>query len=273
MSQFADNLWTTKFGTEVTHRFQQETAKLEDTVVVVRDVNDRIYRAPVFDVAQAFDEQPRGSDVQYSNNDMGFRDCVLTDTYAAALIHSPDEFRSNVNYRTAFMDSLWSAIYRKLDARIIDALHAGQTTSITLPTANTYDRLGMVAMTKRLRLADIQPGPDVVAVISPGAEEDMLADQVITSADYMDEKGLQNGMISRVLGARHIVHNYLPVPAANQRRIFRYHKKAVHLAISQAPTARIDWVAHKRAWQVLVEFQAGAVVTWNTGIVAANIAD
>ena len=256
MSSTIPNWFVTKYEREVATAFQQSTSKLRDTFRNITGVPDK-FSVPTSESIEAVDDRPRYSDFEARENARDEITVTLKDVEAWAYFRDQDQFRVNADLRKDTTDNLVAAINRKLDTYIINALNTTTTTELT---ATSLNATALVSAQQFLNLAEV-PDEDRYAAISSYAYGDIMADNKLTSRDFVSEQILKSGMINYVQGFVLRRSNLLPAGTnGSDTRCFFYPKRAGVLGIGQDLKVRIDFIPQKNAFQVLATMSANAAL-------------
>jgi hypothetical protein len=183
--------------------------------------------------------------------------------------------KMNVDDKGLIAKDTADAIGRREDQLIIDALEATVGTATTVGDGSADMSVELLRTVKYTLDNNNVPEEDRTIVHSSKALEDLLGATVVTSSDFNVVKTLVNGEVNTFLGFKFKMigsrsEGGLPIPSADERYNFAYHKQAVGLAIGKEMTAMVDWVAQKTAWQIGCVFSAGAVAIDTNGIVVIH---
>lgn len=255
----------TQYGDEVTQLSQQKPSKLIDTVRTHRDVTGSAYNFQKLGSVTA-NTKARGADITGLEPLHTQVTATLADYYAGIYIEKMDQLKTNVDLRKEYVDAGASAINRAIDDVIVSALALGTNTITTAAGGWTYAK-HMEALTK-LASADVDE-EDRYFIFSPNQLSAILSEVKMISGDYAlaQLEPLWKGGTAEVFGATAIMSTRLPY-SAGVRTCFYYNKKAVGLAIGQAPTTMIDWVPQKVSHLTNTTVSLGAVIVDPAGLVA-----
>ena len=212
----------------------------------------------------------RGNDVVAMNAGRSRVSVTLSDWDAFDYEDIMDINKLNFDDRKIIAENTAKAIGRREDQLIIDALAADP--GATVGDGTTVLTVDLLRAAKKTLDSNNVPMEDRTIIISPDGLEDLLDDTEVTSSDFNVVKALVQGELNTFLGFKFIMiatrtEGGLPVPAANKRYSFAYHKQACGLAIGKDMTSMVDWIPEKLAWQIGSVYSAGAVVIDNTGVV------
>lgn len=265
-----------QFDGEVKQAYQSG-ASLRGTTRVKTGVVGSTHRFPKFGKGLATKRIPQ-TDVVPMNVAQDFVTATIEDWNAPEYTDIFDQQKVNYSERAELAMTIASAIGRREDQLIIDALEAaraagGLAGSINISTAAlTVTQLRTAA--KHLNDQAV-PKSQRHIVWSPTAEEQLLGTTEVTSADFNTVRALVMGDIDTFLGFKfHMIETRdeggLPVPAANERRIYAYHggsRGSVGIAMGIEFRTTVDWIPEKTSWLSNGLFAAGAIAIDKLGIV------
>jgi len=200
----------------------------------------------------------------------------------ADLVDRSDKIRTLNDPTNSYVQSFAAAAGRQIDDTIITAFDATASTGVdgsgTAAFDTNYSIGGTSAMTvTKLREArqvleaaeNMEDGGDnewFIVTNSVGREE-LLADPLLTGADYNTVKALVDGQINQFMGFTFLKSERLPATGSDKYS-FAWRKGSVKLAIGQEPRGFIDVLPGKRhSTQVRYELDLGATRMDEKGIV------
>ena len=192
-----------------------------------------------------------------------------------------DQAEVNFDERSEFARTIASAIGRREDQLVIDALNA-----VSFAATNDEDpdtgRVFDISGTRNFDLTSIRSAKghlddiesednDRFMVLRALALQKLLEDTTVTSTDFNTIRALVNGELDTYMGFKFKVigtrkEGGLPGVAAD-RVAFAWQKASMGLAINMDLQVTIDWVAQKTSWLANGVFKAGAVAREPQGIV------
>lgn len=189
-----------------------------------------------------------------------------------------DQQKVNYSERAELAMTIADAIGRREDQLIIDALETARAAGGLAGTVNISTAALTVAelRTTAKHLNDqAVPKQNRHIVWSPTAEEQLLGTTEVTSADFNTVRALVMGDIDTFVGFKfHMIETRdeggLPVPAADERRIYAYHggpRGSVGIAMGIEFRTEVDYIAEKTSWLSNGLFAAGAIAIDKLGIV------
>lgn len=278
MSATFDNTFVTQWRNEVVRKFSREGSLLRDMVTVYPGVTGSTLKIHRVGGVAAQVGRARHSNLTAANIPHDDVTISMSDIYATDYIDDLDQLKTNATFRQSYTQELMDAVTRRIDQFVIDALNTTTTTELSI--SNAFNKAGLIAFNKALNLANVEKA-ERMAVISNGAEEDLLSDTQLTSRDFIRDSWLEKGYASNVMGMRlqTIVPNSsdstgLPAgTGGSQTRIFAYPKKAVALAIGKEPTLTVKYIEEKDSWFISVKASVGSALVLPEGVMRASIAD
>ena len=261
------------FDSEVKRAYQAQKC-LRETVRVKNGVIGSTHRFPKAGAGVAT-EHNRGNDVVAMNLSRSYVTATLSDWDAFDYVDIMDINKMNFDDKVIVAQDTASAIGRREDQLVIDALAATVGTATAIGNGSADMSVAYLRSAKYdLDQANV-PGEERYLIHSAKALEDLLGATEVTSSDYNTVKALVNGELNTFLGFKFKMigertEGGLPIPAGSQRYNFAYHKQAIGLAIGKDMTAMADWVPQKLAWQIGCVFSAGAIAIDTDGIVVIH---
>jgi hypothetical protein len=168
------------------------------------------------------------------------------------------------------------AIGRRIDQIIINALDTSAfatQVATTVGGVNTSLNVEKIMRAKRLLDANGVPQGDRVMAINAIALENALLETEIGSSGFNVIKALAVGEINKFGGFEFIMsedrsnEGGIPLPSANTRNCFAYHKDAVGLAMTGGVRSGVDWIPEKKSWLMTSAVTAGAVTIDTDGVI------
>lgn len=275
MSVNLDQVLVKQFENEAIQAFQ-EKGKLRDTVRV-RDAKG----------AQQVQFQVIGSGTANE------RTAIQTPLPLANISHTPavatvknytisemtDIFLNNqvgFDERQELVEVVASALGRRLDQVIIDALEAASSTyTVGDDVGGSADNLNVAMFSKAMETLDINgvESSKKTLLCHYSGYHHFLQESDVKDIDINSRKPLTDGKLPHYYGfdiaaiGTRANEGGLAVPSANHRRWFAYAKEAVGLALNMAPKIEINYDPAYGAHRVTGFLSAGAVAIQDEGIV------
>lgn len=266
-----------QFDAEVKHAYQG-TAMLRSTVRVRTGVVGSTHRFPKMGKGQA---QRRMSQTNIVPMNVAHTNATATleDWAAAEYTDIFDQQKVNFEERRELANVIASAIGRREDQLILDAIDAASTTltvSQNIGGTNTGLNTAKLRRAKRLLDAGGVPrgkGTRTFAHSAVGLEQ-LLGTTEATSSDYNSVKALVDGEVSHWLGLEFKMiedrdEGGIPL-SSNVRTNYAYDKQAVGLAIGIDFRTEVNYIPEKTSWLSNGLFSAGACAVDALGIVEVN---
>ena len=284
------NSFITMWSDDVKQAYQQMTSKLVDSVRVVRNVTGSTYKFHKigkggyvknknrFEDIEAMSETSKSGSGTYVGDQaaQSVVTATLNNFHSGEYIDDMDQFKTNIDLRSTFAQSIGAALARGVDNEIITALNTNADTDQTPFNFSGLTKANLLLVHERLNSKDV-PANDRTLVISPAVLTDLLTDTTLVSSDngVITNTALTTGYIPSVFGFRVIVSNLLDGSGttAGVRTCFAVQKNAVGLALAQDISARIDYVPQKASHLVLGTMSGGSTVIDAEGVVTINVAE
>lgn len=285
------NSFVTMFSDDVKQAYQQMTSKLVDSVRVVRNVTGSTYKFHKLSKGGSiknkarFEDLVAMSDTSKSLTSPGAytggtaQNSVVTTTlnnfHSAEYIDDLDQFKTNIDLRSTFAQSIAGALARAVDQEIIGAFDTSTPTNIktTAQGANGLNKAALLEVHQALNALDV-PTNDRVLLISPAALTDLLTDTTLVAAadGQLSNIALATGYIPSIFGFRIVVSNLLTSDSV-VRKCYAFQKESIGLALAQDITTRIDYVPQKASTIVLGTMSGGSVVIDEDGVVEIQVTE
>ena len=272
MSTTASTNFISSFDTLVKKQYQGQM-KLRGTVRVKSGVTGSTHRFPVINKGVATPRIPQ-TDITPMNVVHGNATATLEDWNAADYSDVYDLAKLNFDERKELVDTATTAIGRRLDQLIIDAMDTGASaTQVSDDLGGTNTGLNIEKILRAKRLMDDQGVPSDGRrhmAVSAYAVEQALQEAEIASADYNLLMPLMKGEITDFSGFKiHMIESRdeggLSV-ATNVRKNFAWHQDAVGLAIGVDMRTEVNYIAEKTSTLINSLFSAGSVVIDSLGV-------
>ena len=295
MAITVSNAFVTMFGDEISHLAQAKSSKLQGAVRTVRGVTGSSYKFPTLGKSGVIKNKTSHQDIQAMSSisdttsltsgswvgdtdvtaPIGSREATISTYSTGEYIDDFDALKTNVDLRSAYAESIASAMNRAYDKTIIDALdhaHANEALANEDDAGNNeLTRANIAAFGRILNTKDV-PLEDRFMLVSPQGYQDILSDTTIVSAQAgVLSEALRTGVIANVLGFTIIMSNQLTTVNTSDKRGFAFHKDAVGMAVGKDITTMVDYVPQKLSTLVAAEFSAGSKVIDLNGVVSFGI--
>ena len=273
------NAFVTLFDAEVKQAYQGK-AMLVGAVRQRRGVEGSTVKFPKVGRGVA---TARVSQADVTPMNVGFSNvtATLTDWNAAEYSDIFSQQKVNFDERSELVQVVGSAIGRRQDQIILDAL-AASSTSLTVSNdiGGTDTNMNVAKLREAKKLLDKSnvPMDGRHIIVHANSLASMLGETSVTSSDFNTVKALVQGEINTFLGFRfHVLGDRseggLPIDGSNDRTIYAFHQSAIGYAEGIAPRTEINYVPEKTSWLVNALFSAGAVAIDDEGIVKITARD
>ncbi len=266
------------FHQEVKQAYQA-TAQLQGVCRMRTGVEGNTVNFPTIGKGQAIVRTPQ-TDVTPLNTSFGTVSCSLTDYVAAEYSDIFNQQKVNFDERRELAQVVGSAIGRRQDQIILDALlaaSAGSTVANTVVTSGSATASDMnvgkiIEAAEKLNTKNV-PSADRHLIMHASGLASLLADERAVSADYASIKALSQGggnvgefmgFTIHVLGDRD--EGGLTKDGSNDRTNFAFHKSAIGCAVGIAPKTEINYIAEKTSFLVTAMLSMGGVAIDADGI-------
>jgi N4-gp56 family major capsid protein len=198
---------------------------------------------------------------------------TMSDYIAAEYSDIFNQQKVNFDERRELVTVVGSAIGRRMDQLVIDALNAASSPSTVGTdiggTGSNMNLAKLLAAKKALDTKNV-PSEGRVMLIHANGLSSLLDETELTSSDFASVKALVQGEIDTFLGFRFVTlgdrdEGGLPLPST--RSCFAFHRDAVGMGIGMNQRSEINYVAEKTSFLVSSMFSAGAVAIDDEGIV------
>ena len=309
MSIYADQLWVYKFNDNMKLTYQQEESMLEgllDPGMVHRDIHaqidhhERLGNVMANDVVNPFGQTPT------LNPANSRRALTLISSDGTVLVSDENTLRSMVNPESGYTRTIVSALRRRADKHIIDALTGTATTaavasgsgiisygSQALPTARIIGTGAAITLTNVISGNVILskgscPRSGRRALYGPGQIQDIMAITQASSSDFtknqIHDRGTIDGLMWQGFNWLEIVDvvdidgstvlgRMLQVPNTNQRRMVFWHPSCLGVSYGKDLTTVFDPRPdlQSRPTQVRTSMMMAAVRVFEGGVVALDV--
>jgi len=272
MAQQLSTAFVTLFDAEVKQAYQG-TAVLRPAIRVRSGVEGSSYKFPKIGKGVAQVRIPQ-TDVTPLNVSYGQVTATLSDYIAAEYSDIFSQAKVNFDERSELVKVVASAVGRRQDQLILDALIASSTSNTVASSvggANTNMNLDKLLAAKKALDAKNVPMDNRHIIIHANNLAGMLGETKVTSSDFNTVKALVNGELNTFLGFTfHTLGDRdeggLPL-SSGDRKVYAFHRDAIGMAEGIAPKTEINYIPEKTSWLVTSLFSAGAVAIDAEGIV------
>jgi hypothetical protein len=258
MSVSLSNAFVTLFDAEVKQAYQGK-AMLVPAVRQRRGVEGSTVKFPKVGKGVATVRVPQ-TDVTPLNVAFSTVTCTLTDYNAAEYSDIFNQAKVNFDERQELVQVVASAMGRRQDQMILDAL-AASSTSLTVSNdiGGTDSNLNVPPEGRHI-------------VIHGNGLASLLSETSVTSSDFNSVKALVQGDINSFLGFTfHTLGDRseggLAIDGSLDRTCFAFHQMAVGYAEGISMRTEINYIPEKTSWLVNEVFSAGAIAIDAEGIV------
>jgi hypothetical protein len=273
MSISLSNAFVTLFDAEVKQAYQGK-AMLVGAVRQRRGVEGSTVKFPKVGRGVA---TPRIAQSDVTPLNVGFSNvtCTLGDWNAAEYSDIFSQAKVNFDERSELVQVLGSAIGRRQDQIILDALTAASgtgTVSNDIGGSDTNMNVAKLRAAKQILDRNNVPPEGRHMIIHANGLASLLSETAVTSSDFNTVKALVAGEINTFLGFTfHVLGDRseggLAIDGSLDRTCFAFHRDAIGYAEGIAPRTEINYVPEKTSFLVNALFSAGAVAIDSEGIV------
>lgn len=273
MSVNLDQVLVKKFEMEAIQAFQESGTGLRNAVRL-RDAKGA--QKVQFQVLGKMNAQERGA----IHTDIPLQDVSHTPKVATVKNYVASEmtdiFLNNqvgFDERQELVQAITSAMNRRLDQVVIDALNTASITNTVADTiSGSADNMTTPALAKAAELlGSAVPDTDRHVLMHDSGFYHLIQEDDVKNIDKSIQKALAEGRLPEYVGfSIHKLGNRaeggLPVPSANHRTNYAWQKMAVGLAVNMEPRITIDWEPSKGAHRVTGYMSAGGIVIQEDGV-------
>ena len=278
MAVSLSNAFITLFDAEVKQAYQGK-AQLVGAVRQRRGVEGQTVQFPKVGKGVAT-ARITHTDVTPMNVGFSKVTCSLADWNAAEYSDVFSQQKVNFDERSELAQVVGSAIGRRQDQIILDALANSSTSNIVTEDqggTNTGLNVSKLREAKKYLDKNNVPFDNRHMIIHANSLASLLGETAVTSTDFNTVKALVQGEVNTFLGFQfHVIGDRseggLPV-ASSERKLWAFHRDALGYAEGIAPRTEINYVAEKTSWLVNALFSAGAVAIDAEGIVEVQTTD
>ena len=273
MSVSLSNAFVTLFDAEVKQAYQGK-AMLVPAVRQRRGVEGSTVKFPKVGKGVATIRVPQ-TDVTPLNVAFSTVTCTLVDYNAAEYSDIFNQAKVNFDERQELVQVVASAMGRRQDQIILDALTASSTSlTVSNDIGGTDSNLNVAKLREAKRLMDKNnvPPEGRHIIIHGNGLASLLSETSVTSSDFNSVKALVQGDINSFLGFTfHMLGDRseggLVVDGSLDRSCFAFHQMAVGYGEGIGMRTEINYIAEKTSFLVNEVFSAGAIAIDDEGIV------
>jgi len=273
MSVSLSNAFVTLFDAEVKQAYQGK-AMLVPAVRQRRGVEGSTVKFPKVGKGVATVRVPQ-TDVTPLNVAFSTVTCTLVDYNAAEYSDIFNQAKVNFDERQELVQVVASAMGRRQDQIILDALTASSTSlTVSNDIGGTDSNLNVAKLREAKRLMDKNnvPPEGRHIIIHGNGLASLLSETSVTSSDFNSVKALVQGDINSFLGFTfHMLGDRseggLVIDGSLDRSCFAFHQMAVGYGEGIGMRTEINYIAEKTSFLVNEVFSAGAIAIDDEGIV------
>lgn len=267
-----DAIFEQKWSKEAHIAFTQTESKLKDAARVVHD-SARTYNWNKFTVQSANENPSRHQPLTITAADATTVPATVTSIYSRHAIDDLDKAQTSFDYRNDLSKMAAIAVWQKFDDKFIAALEASSASSVTLPTANTFNYNGALEVMSALDSNDV-PSEGRYALLSVGGFKDILADTTAVNSFNFANNAIKTGMLDGIAGFDRMIRSTrLIVPTAGQRTNWFWKKEAVGIHFSSDFSVKVERSVETNGWYFTATVQASFAVIDATGVFKAAVTD
>lgn len=201
--------------------------------------------------------------------------CTLQDWNAAEYSDIFSQAKVNFDERQELVKVVASAMGRRQDQLILDALAASGTSltvSNDIGASDSNMNIAKLREAKRLMDKNNVPPDNRHIIIHANGLSNLLSESTVTSSDFNTVKALVQGELNTYMGFQfHVLGDRseggLAIDGSLDRVCFAFHRDALGYAEGIGMRTEINYIAEKTSWLVNEVFSAGAVTIDAEGIV------
>jgi hypothetical protein len=267
------NAYVQLFDAEVKQAYQAKS-QLVGATRMRRGVEGEVVKFPKVGKGSATLRVPQ-TDVTPLNVSFSQVTATLQDWNAAEYSDIFMQAKVNFDERQELVQVLSSAIGRRQDQLIIDALTASSTSlTVSNDIGGTDTNLNVAKLREAKKLLDKNnvPPMDRHMVIHANSLASLLSETSVTSSDFNTVKALVSGEVDTFLGFKfHVLGDRseggLAIDGSLDRTVWAFHKQAMGYAEGIAPRTEINYIPEKTSYLVNTVLSAAAVAIDAEGIV------
>lgn len=260
-----DTAFITQFESEVHVAYQRMGSKLRNTIRTVNNVQGSTARFQKVSKGTAT-TKARHANVAAMDLDHSTVDVTLTDHYAADYVDRLDELKINIDERQVVAMNAASALGRKTDEIITDAMDT--TTNTVAASSAGFTEAKAFSVFEQMGDGDVPDDGQRFAVIGPQQFTDLLGINSFVQADYIgyDDLPFKGGMTAKNwLGYTWMTFSGLP-KSGSDRKCFLYHRSSIGFAVGADVTTEVNYIPEKVSNLVTSMLSQGAVLIDADGI-------
>ena len=220
-----------------------------------------------------------GTDVVPLNTSFSSVSCTLTDFSASEYSDIFLQNKINFDERRELAQVVGSAIGRRQDQIVLDALaaaSAGSTvanTVVTTGSATASDlNVGKIIAAKKAMDAKNVPTQNRHMIIHANNLAGLRGDERAISGDFQNIRALVSGELNTMMGFQfHILGDRdeggLSIDGSNDRTCFAFHQSALGVAVGMPASTEINYIAEKTSFLVTAKLSMGSIAIDTDGIV------
>jgi hypothetical protein len=201
--------------------------------------------------------------------------CTLQDWNAAEYSDIFSQAKVNFDERSELVKVVASAMGRRQDQLILDALAASGTSltvSNDIGASDSNMNIAKLREAKRLMDKNNVPPDNRHIIIHANGLSNLLSESTVTSSDFNTVKALVQGELNTYMGFQfHVLGDRseggLAIDGSLDRTCFAFHRDALGYAEGIGMRTEINYIAEKTSWLVNEVFSAGAITIDAEGIV------
>jgi hypothetical protein len=202
--------------------------------------------------------------------------CTLQDWNAAEYSDIFSQAKVNFDERSELVKVVASAMGRRQDQLILDALAASGTSltvSNDIGASDSNMNIAKLREAKRLMDKNNVPPDNRHIIIHANGLSNLLSESTVTSSDFNTVKALVQGELNTYMGFQfHVLGDRseggLAIDGSLDRTCFAFHRDALGYAEGIGMRTEINYIAEKTSWLVNEVFSAGAITIDAEGIVS-----
>jgi len=202
--------------------------------------------------------------------------CTLQDWNAAEYSDIFSQAKVNFDERSELVKVVASAMGRRQDQLILDALAASGTSltvSNDIGASDSNMNIAKLREAKRLMDKNNVPPDNRHIIIHANGLSNLLSESTVTSSDFNTVKALVQGELNTYMGFQfHVLGDRaeggLAIDGSLDRVCFAFHRDSIGYAEGIGMRTEINYIAEKTSWLVNEVFSAGAVTIDAEGIVS-----
>lgn len=256
--------FTTLFDAEVKQKYQGER-KLAGLVRERSATGSSIVKFPKLGKGTATVRTAQ-SDVVPLNVTYSTVSATMTDYIAAEYTDIFQQSHVNFNERQELVQLVGSAIGRRMDQVVIDALDActPATVANSIGGSNTDMNVAKIREAAKKLNANNVPANDRCLLMHSNSLNALLGEDKATSFDFETSRALMSGQIGSYMGFQIVTmgdmdEGGLTIDGSSDRVAYAFHKNALGLGVSMNQQSRVDYIAEKTSFLVASMFSAGAI--------------